>query len=198
MLRLAGSPTAEEFGFSTDPNLLYTPPVQLMIAEAKLNALAIEVSKAAQGMVAEYLGCEYADGLSRVATLVADTEVGAITLSVELARPLEEGTVIQVGMGPKRELAQVAVVSGENPAVLTLALPLKQAHKALEPVLMADSLETRTSLPEPPDTVTHATAEVAANILANVIVRQESLGETLKLNWVFNKEVRETLDSFKC
>jgi len=198
VLRLAGSPTPQEFGFSTDPNAVYTAPVQLMIAEARLNALAIEVSKAAQGMVSEYLGCEYADGLFRVATLAADTEAGAITLPVDLARPLEKGTIIQVGMGPKRELAQVAVVTGQNPTVLTLALPLKQGHKALEPVLMAGSPETRTSFPEPPGLVTRATAEVAANILANVVVRRETLGETLKLDWVFNKEVRETLDSFKC
>jgi len=198
VLGLAGSPTPEEFGFSTDPNALYTPPVQLMIAEARLNALALEVSKAAQGMVAEYLGCEYANGLFRVATLAADTEAKSITLYVELARPFEEATIIQVGMGPTRELVQVAEVTGENPTVLTLALPLQQAHKALEPVLMADSPKTRTSFPKPSGTVRQATAEVAANILANVIVRQESLGETLKLDWVFDKEVREALDSFKC
>jgi len=41
-------------------------------------------------------------------------------------------------------------------------------------------------------------AEVAASILANVIVRRETLGDTQKLDWIFNKEVRESLDSFKC
>ena len=77
-------------------------------------------------------------------------------------------------------------------------MPLQKGHKFLEPVLMADSPEARTSFPEPPDTVRQATAEVAANILANVIVRQESLEETQEVDWVFNKKVRETLDAFRC
>ncbi len=63
---------------------------------------------------------------------------------------------------------------------------------------LADSAETRTSFPEPPGIVRQATAEVAANILANVVVRQESLEETQEVDWVFNKKVREPLDAFRC
>jgi len=108
-------------------------------------------------------------------------------LAWAIAKPFWEWTIIQVGIGPTRDLAQVAVATGEIPSVLTLALPLNGGRKALEPMLLADSPETRTSFPEPPGIVRQATAEVAANILANVIARPETQGETQKLDWVFHR-----------
>ena len=180
VLRLAGNPTPAEFGFLTDSSVAYIAPVQLMIARAKLNALAFEVSKSAQGMVSQYLGCDFAGDVARVATLMENTERGAEKLPVELAKPLDEGVFIQVGMGSNRELAQVDEPAGENATALILAKPLKHGHKALAPVLMADSLNARTSLPEPSAILRQATLEVAANILANVIVRRENLSDTLE------------------
>ena len=138
------------------------------------------------------------EDVSRVATVAAASVAGAVTLTVELANTLEEGTVIQVGMGPNRELAQVITVSGENTDVLNLAVPLSQAHQSLEPLLIADTLSTRTTFPGPPATVRQATIEVAANILANAKARHETPLDTQKLDWIFNEEVREALDSFRC
>ncbi len=115
VLRLAGNPRPEDFGFSTDPRVTYLDPVQLMMAEAKMHSLAVDAAKSAQGIVAEYMGCGTGDDAPLEQSLPETVRQATAEVAANiLLRALVRGSIAGRSPTPEEQESLSQWVFGED------------------------------------------------------------------------------------